>query len=160
MPNDALYQQIYEQVKDIDTTDLSDDVPQGAVMEITEEQKIYFWTRIYLKDENPVVEIGDDITIEYTPTGEKLHTQFICYGKKGMEKDHDQEITNYDPEDDKKVICLMIDTKMVNLNDDIPFIRTLFKTGYHYEYQLVKREELLFVHDKSGTNLDYFDTDF
>ena len=54
----------------------------------------------------------------------------------------------------------MVDTKMVNYNDDIPFIRTLFKTSYHYDYQLVRRDELLFVDKKSGLLLDYFDVDF
>ena len=51
-------------------------------------------------------------------------------------------------------------TKMVNVNEDIPVIRTLFKTGYHYEYQLVKRSELLFINDGNGMVLDYFDCDF
>jgi hypothetical protein len=54
----------------------------------------------------------------------------------------------------------MIDEKMVNNNDDIPFIRTLFKTGNHYEYQLMKRDELLFINDRNGIFLDYFDCDF
>jgi hypothetical protein len=49
---------------------------------------------------------------------------------------------------------------MVNFNDDIPFIRTLFKTGYHYEYQLVKRDDLQFILDKNGMILDYFECDF
>jgi hypothetical protein len=69
-------------------------------------------------------------------------------------------MTNYNPEDDKKCLCLMIDSKMVNFNNDIPFIRTLFKTGYHYEYQLVKREDLQFIIDKNSVILDYFECDF
>jgi hypothetical protein len=51
-------------------------------------------------------------------------------------------------------------SEMVNFNNDIPFIRTLFKTGYHYEYQLVKREDLQFIIDKNGMILDYFECDF
>lgn len=160
MSNNLLYKQIYEQIKNIDTDSLSDDVSNAPIMTIVEEQKIYFWTRIYLKDENPNVEIGDDITIKYEPSGEELKTKFICYGKKGLEKDHDDEVVNYNPEDDKKILCLMIDSKLVNFSESIPFIRTLFKTGYHYEYQLVKREELLFIVDKNNFILDYYDVDF
>lgn len=158
--NNNLYEGLIEQLKAIDTTDLSDNVDQGAVSTITEEQKIYFWIRLYLNDENINAEIGDDITIKYTISGEELKTKFICYDKKGLNTNHIDELTNYNPEDDKKIICLMIDTKLVNGNDDVPFIRTLFKTGYHYEYQLVKREELQFVLDKSGLVLEYFDVDF
>ena len=151
---------IVELIRTIDTTELTDSVDQTAVSKVTEEQKVYFWIRLYLKDENINAEIGDDISINWKLSGEKLITKFICYGKTGLSKDHQDEMTNYNPEDDKKCLCLMIDSKMVNFNNDIPFIRTLFKTGYHYEYQLVKREDLQFIIDKNGMILDYFECDF
>jgi hypothetical protein len=148
-----------EQIRSIDTTEVSD-VVEEVVSKVTEEQKVYFWIRLYLKDDNINAEIGDDISINWTQSGEKLVTKFICYGKQGLSKDHQDEMTNYNPDDDKKCLCLMIDNKMVNFNDDIPFIRTLFKTGYHYEYQLVRRDELQFIIDKNGMILDYYDCDF
>ena len=148
-----------DQIRKIDTTDLSD-VSEEVVSKVTEEQRVYFWIRLYLKDEDINVEIGDDISINWTQSGEKLVTKFICYGKAGLDRDNIDEITNYNPDDDRKVLCLMIDNKMVNFNDDIPFIRTLFKTGYHYEYQLVRRDELQFIIDKNGMILDYYDCDF
>jgi len=54
----------------------------------------------------------------------------------------------------------MVEEKVVNESEDIPFIRTLFKLGRHYEYQLVKRDELQFVIERNGVLLDYFDSDF
>lgn len=158
--HNSYYEKLVEQIKDIDTTDLSDDVDSSVVSKVTEEQRIYFWIRLYLNDDNINAEIGDDIVINYTPSGEKLNTKFICYDKKGLSKDHHGELTSYETEDDRKILCLMIDTKMVNNNDDVPFIRTLFKTGYHYEFQLIKRDELQFVMDKSGLVLEYYDIDF
>lgn len=152
--------EILEQIRSLDTANLSDELEIETTSTIIEEQKIYFWIRLYLNEENPNVQIGDDIVIDWTPSGEKLTTKFICYGKQGLEKDHNDEVVNYNPEDDKRILCLMIDTKMVNFNDDIPFIRTLFKTGYHYEYQLVKRSELLFICERNGLILDYYDCDF
>jgi len=151
---------IIEQVKNIDIEKISDSVTSEPTTEIIEEQKIYFWIRLYINEENPNIEIGDDVTIEYTTSGEKLKTKFAAYGKKGLDKNHQDEMVNYNPEDDKRILCLMIDTKEVNFNDEIPFIRTLFKTGYHYEYQLVKRNELLFKIDKNDILLDYYDCDF
>jgi hypothetical protein len=151
---------LLEQIKTIDTSELSDDVSDDTISKVIEEQRIYFWIRLYLNEEDPNVEIGDDVTIQWTPTGEELKTKFAAYAKAGLERNHEDEVTNYNPDDDKRVLCLMIDTKMVNSNDDIPFIRTLFKTGYHYEYQLVKRNELIFTNDKNGVLLDYYDCDF
>jgi hypothetical protein len=155
----SLYEFVQEQLKDLDTTDLSDDVSDEILTDITPE-KVYFWTRVYLKEENPNIEIGDQVTLKWTVTGEEIKTQFITYGKQGLEKDHDDELTNYNPEDDKKVICLMVDEEVINKSEEIPFIRTLFKLGRHYEYQLVKRDELVFSIDRNGIILDYFDCDF
>lgn len=151
---------IAEVIKSIDTENLSDDVDSNPISTVTEEQKVYFWIRLFLKEEDPNVNIGDDITIEWIPTGEKLQTKFIAFGKKGFDKDGGDEITSYSTEDDKKILSLMIDTKMVDFNDDIPFIRTLFKTGYHYQDNIFKRSELLFVNNRNSIILDYFDCDF
>ena len=54
----------------------------------------------------------------------------------------------------------MVDQDIINKSTDIPFIRTLFKTGIHYEYQLAKRDELLFINDRTGTMIDYYDCDY
>jgi hypothetical protein len=153
-------EKLVEQVKDMDTDSLSDEVDNVSSTEIIEEQKIFFWVRLYLSEIDPNVQVGDDIVIEWSQSGEKLKTKFAAYGKEGVNKDQGAEMTNYNPEDDKRILCLMIDTKMVNFNDDIPFIRTLFKTGYHYEYQLVKRNDLTFTNSRNGMVLDYFDCDF
>ena len=77
-----------------------------------------------------------------------------------MGKDHDDEIINYNLDDDKKVLCLMVDQEKINKGTDIPFIRTLFKISIHYQYQLVKRDELIFVNSRTGETLDYFDCDY
>lgn len=153
-------EQLLEQLRSIEVDNLNNDFELVATSTVVEEQKVYFWIRLYLKEEDSNIEIGDDVVIEWKPTGEKLDTKFIAYGKVGLEKDHQDQVVNWTAEDDKRILCLMIDTKMVNFNDDIPFIRTLFKTGYHYEYQLVKRDELLFVNKRNGFILDYFDCDF
>ena len=155
-----LYDMIMEQVKDIDTAKLSDEVQGGAVAKVTEEQKIYIWIRLFIKKESDSIAAGDDVSITWTPSGEKMKTKFICYGKEGQNKDHGGEVASYNPEDDKKILCLMVDIKDINMNDRIPFIRSLFKQGIHYEYQLVRRDELIFALDKNGEKLDYYDCNF
>ena len=50
--------------------------------------------------------------------------------------------------------------KQVNYNDEIPFIRTLFKNGKHYEYQLMRRDELLFINKRNNIILEYYECDF
>ena len=155
----TLYEFIQEQIMDLETEDLTDEVSDDVQIDITPE-KIYFWTRLYLKDENPNIEIGDWVNITYTTSGEKLKTQFFAYGKTGLDKNHQDELINFNSEDDKKVLCFMVDEKFINESDKIPFIRTLFILGRHYEYQLVKRDELQFVVEKNGIILDYYDCEF
>ena len=139
------YDNLVEQIKTIDTEVIKDwDKNTDPGMRVVEEQKVYIWIRLFLKEESDV-EIGDDIFMTYKPSGEKIETKFICYGKTDLGKDHYDEITNFNPEDDKKILCLMVDQDKINKGTDIPFIRTLFKSGIHYEYQLVRREELIFI---------------
>lgn len=135
------------------------DVDYDAELKIAEEQKVYFWIRLYLKEEDNNATIGDDISIEYIHSGEKIDTKFIYYGKTGLNKDEDG-IVNFTGDDDKKVLCLMIDEKVVNFSEDIPFIRTMFKNSRHYEYQLVKRDEIIFRNKKNGEILNYYDVDW
>ena len=129
-------------------------------LKITEKQKVFFWIRVFLKDEDSASNPDDTVTIKYVGSGESLETKFICYGKKGLDRDNKDEITNYNTEDDKKVLCLMVDSDRVNYNnDDIPYIRTLFKTGRFYEYQLSKRDDLIFMRP-DGSIYNYYDVDF
>lgn len=152
--------QLLEAIKSIDTEGLSDEIEIVSTSKIIEEQKIYFWIRLYLSEEDQNIQRGDDIVITYNPSGEELVTKFICYGKSGLERDHNDEVINYNPDDDKKVLCLMVDENVINYSEEIPFIRTLFKTGRHYEYQLMRRDELLFINKRNGFILDYYDCDF
>ena len=76
-----------------------------------------------------------------------------------MEKDNDG-LVNWNSEENKKVLCLMVDQDKINKGTDIPFIRTLFKSSIHYQYQLMRREELLFINNRTGETLDYFDCDY
>mgnify|MGYP006115020595 CR=1 FL=1 len=152
---------LVEQCRNIDTDESENWKEDKSIStKVIDDQKVYFWIRLYLKDENVNILPGDDIVIKYTLSGEELKTKFICYGKQGLLKDNGELITQYNSEDDKKTLCLMIEEKLVNWNDKIPFIRTLFKTGRHYEFQLIKRDELQFIIDKNNIILDWFDSDF
>ena len=154
------YDNLVEQIKTIDTEVIKDwDKNTDPAMKVVEEQKVYIWIRLYLKEESDS-QIGDDIFMTYSQSGEQLETKFICYGKTDMSKDYNDEIVNYNPEDDKKILCLMVDQDKINKGTNIPFIRTLFKSSIHYQYQLVKRDELLFINSRTGETLDYFDCDY
>ena len=128
-------------------------------VKIIEEQKIYVWSRLYLKEEfNPDLEIGDIIKISYRGQ-EELETQFISYGFKNLEKDHEDEITEADQEIDDKILILMVDQNEINYSTKIPFIQTLFKNSMHYSYEIYKRSELLFINNRTGESMEYFDAD-
>ena len=54
----------------------------------------------------------------------------------------------------------MVDEKIVNEDDSIPFIRTLFRLSRHYEEQLIRNDEMEFKIERNGILLDYYDCDF
>jgi hypothetical protein len=129
--------------------------------EIVEKQKVFFWIRLYLSNDDTICKPEDIITIKHTPTNEELDTKFICYSKRGIDKDTDGQIVNYDNEDDRKVLCLMVDSDRINKDsDDIPFIRSLFRISRFYEFNLLKRDELLFINKSNDTSLVYYDVTF
>lgn len=155
------YNSLINAIKEIDIddiTELDDDSPElHTSSKVIEKQKVYLWVRLYLKTKSNI-NIGDIVTITYKPSGEKLDTIFSCYGKQGINQNHDNEIIDYNPEDDEKILCLMLDEEVLKDNPKIPFIRTLFRSSKHYEFQLVKRDEL--VYSVGEEILDYYDVDY
>lgn len=154
-------EEIISQIKSIDSSEIKEEGNFAPRTQIVEKQKVYFWIRLYLREEDQILDPNDTIKIKYLNSGEVLETKFICYNKSILGQDQDSNVVNYNPEDDKKVLCLMVDSDRINKDsEDIPFIRTLFKIGRYYDYQLMKREELEFIVEKNGQILDYFDVDF
>lgn len=166
-------ERIAEELSKIDTDKVEKWNYDGRVVKIIEEQKVYFWVRLYLSEENSKIKIGNDIIVKYKPlpiylndilaeegNSEELETKFICYDKKGLERNSKGQIVNYNQEDDLRVLCLMVDSSVINTSNEIPFIRTLFKASKYYEYQLLRRSELLFIDKQSGETLEYYDCDF
>lgn len=128
--------------------------------QIVESQKVYAWIRVFLKEEIKI-DTEDSIRMEYLPSGEYIDMQFVCFAKKGLSKDIDGEIVNYNNEDDKKILCIMVDLdKINNHNSDIPFIKTLFRMSNHFEFQLLRTEELKFTNTTKNTDIDFYDTEF
>jgi hypothetical protein len=155
----SIYESLIEKIKEIDTDGLPDEVEIKPQTNIIEKQKVYFWIRLFLKDELLDLQVGDDFEICYTNSGEKLVTKFIAFGKKNLNRDLDSQIINYDPEDDKKILTLMVDSDEFE-SDKIPFIRTLFRTSSYYQFQVYKRDELTFKNTRTGKIVDYIDCNF
>jgi len=150
---------IIEQAKLIDVEKIdytnSDFKPRNQIIE---EQKVYFWIRVYLHDEVSI-DPNTDVTLTYLGSGEKLITKFICYAKKGAEKNQDENVINYNPDEDKKVWCIMIDSNRIDNNSqDIPFIRSLFRISRWYSPQILRLSDLDISYN--DTSISYYDIDF
>jgi len=159
------YDYLAEQVKSLNLDEIDFKNSQyDYVKTKIEKQKIYFWIRVYLSEEIEI-EAGADITIKYVMSGEELDTKFICYAKMGggsiKYENGEPIVVNYNSEDNKKVLCLMVDEEKINYDsEDIPFIRKLFKIGRHYEYELMKRTDLILTVKDTEEMLNYFDIEF
>lgn len=152
---------LIESIKAIDLKNYSHNNEDFAPrVEITQKHKVFFWIRLYLHEEIEI-EPNDIVNLVYTPLNEKLETTFVCYSKPYTSNSNNDNLTEYDPEDDKKVLCLMIDQSRVNENsDDIPFIRSLFKVSRFYEDKVLRKGELKFVIEKNDIDLDYYSIGF
>ena len=155
-----LYDDIVDQASKInlDKVDFNgeDFIPRS---EIKQKQKVFFWIRVYLKEEIEI-EPNTSVNIIWKETNEMIETKFICFAKKGIDKDLVEQVTNYNPEDDKRVLCLMVEEDRINIdNKDIPFLKTLFKIGRFYEKQVWKREDMILT-NVNGEELPWFDIDF
>lgn len=126
--------------------------------EIKEKQKIYYWIRVYLREEMDIEE-NTDIKITYVDSGETLECKFVCYGKKGAEMDNDG-IMRFNPDDNKKCLCFMVDSDRINTNsDDIPYIRTLFTISKYYTPQIFSVDMLNITYGE-GKKIEYYSIDF
>ena len=158
--SDAHLENIVDQAKKVDLNKVNfegeDFQPH---MRIIQKQKTYFWIRLYIKNE---IDIKPEtkINIVFNDGEEKLETYFMYFGKKGIERDSDGQIINFNPEDDKKVLCLLIDSDKVDRdNEDIPYIKTLFPLGKFFKPQYVRKYDFQFIID--GTEpIDFYDIDF
>lgn len=150
---------IIEQAKSIDVEKVDyKNVDFGPQNKVIEEQKVYFWIRIYLKEEVDV-QPNTDITITYQPSEESLVAKFICYAKKGHEKDKQHLVVNYNTEDDKRILCLMVDADRINKkSEDIPFIRSLFKISRYYQPQILRLSEFK-ITDTEDREFEFYDID-
>jgi len=54
----------------------------------------------------------------------------------------------------------MVDEKLVNDKNDIPFIRTLFTFSKHYQEVVYRRTDLVLSVEDKNIILDYFDITF
>lgn len=154
--------------KELENVQISDDADsrinvlinnRDVKVKVTEKQRVYVWIRIYSKEEVDIVE-DDNLEIEYLPSGEKIDAKFVSFGKKNLNRDHDGQIINFDPEIEKKTLCLMVDEDEINNRKDIPFIRTLFKTSRFYEHQIIRRSDLTFTNKRTKESIEYIDCDF
>ena len=123
-------------------------------IDIVERQKEFFWIRIYLPEEDDKLKTGDTVYISYKPTNEKLEMIFGGYEKEGLNRDHNDEVINYVNEDDKSILCCMIDLNRVNKDsDDIPTVRTFFRNSRHYVEEIYRKTDIIISTEE--TEYDY-----
>lgn len=136
-----LLEQLNVAVKNIDYDNLEDE-PSLKINEV-EKSKTFVWTRIYLKDEKDNIKKGEKVLLKYIPTNEEIEMVFGAYEKEGLNKDFDDEVTNYISKDDKKILCCMIDQNRLNKDsEDIPNLRTFFRSSRYYQENLFFKRDL------------------
>jgi hypothetical protein len=158
--SDVHLDNIIDKAKKIDVQNVNFDgedyLPKTKIIQ---KQRTYLWMRLYMKQEIDI-EPETKVQIQYLNGKESLDSFFMYFGKKGLERNKDGEIVNFNPEDDKKILCLLIDVDKLDVdNKDIPYMKTLFPLGKYYQPQYVKKMDFTFVLE-NGTELDFYEIDF
>jgi hypothetical protein len=158
----SLYESIVNMIKGIDDKTLSSIEKEGDAVSVKETEKTmtYFWIRIFLKEECGVITPGDLVDVTYQD--EKLEVIFSSYGRENTRSSSeiDDEVTEYVHEEDKKCLIFLVDEDKIRKDsEDIPFIRTLFRSSPWFELQVYRREELVFKNRKTGEVYEYVGAD-
>lgn len=159
MDSNPFYELIKERLIDIDEKELFNDVDNGVSVKETEKTMTYFWIRIYLKEEATDVLPGDPYRMSYKEE-ENLDITFSTYGRKNerSSSDDDGQVAEYVTEEDKKCLIFLVDEEKIRHNsEDIPFVRTLFRSSPWFEYQVYRRNELSFTNLRTGITHEYVD---
>ena len=137
----SLLNQLQEAVEESDPNKWTDE-PDLKIIQI-ESQKTYVWIRVYLNEEDDILESGDILKIRYTPNNEELEVIFGSYEKVGLNKDNGQEVIGYVTEEDKKILCCMVDSERINKDsEDIPMLRTFFRSSRYYAENIYRKSDL------------------
>jgi GTPase involved in cell partitioning and DNA repair len=70
-----------------------------------------------------------------------MFTNYDKVGKTGTQSD---ELEEYESEEDKKVLCLLVNITELHKSKEHDYIRTLFRKSKYYEERLLKRKDLVF----------------
>lgn len=126
------YENIADKLKDFDTTKMENNESRDTVVKY-KKGKEYTWLRVITENEVQM-DSEDIVTLQYTPTGEKIEIPFRFYDKKGVTDNHDEDVTYYTAKEDKTSLCFLVDIDMLDNNsDDIPNIRRNFKASKYFE---------------------------
>lgn len=150
----------YDMIKDqIDSMDFTNtQFSDNPNMKVDEVQKgtEHIWTRIYLREE---VEIDpkDIIEVKYLPNNTSMQMSFICFGKPITSKNSAEGIANYNPEDDRKVLCVMVESSVLKANKTP---NNFFRANPFTSDVLIRIADMEIYNVTKGVKLDYYDIDF
>jgi hypothetical protein len=151
---EEINERILDIVSNIEISDAWDDEP-SIKKNILERQKEYFWIRVYLTEDDQLLEKGDKLNITHVPSNEKIEMIFGTYEKEGLNKDHNEQVINYVQKDNKSILCCMIDLEKVNKeSNDIPTLRTFFRNSRYYTENIYKKSDVIVSSDKKD-NYEY-----
>ena len=158
---------IYDKIEYNDLHEvIMDGIKFNIQTRILENEQQHFWTRLYLKEEIDLPQ-GCIVEYSYAPTGEKIEMVFTNYDKKNQTDKHFEDLIEYVKEDDKKVLCLLVDMKEINTRQDIPTLRRMFKHSIYFEQMFLRIVDLPFTiitTNEEGTevriNLEYYDVEY
>jgi len=121
--------------------EILNDFRANIEMKIVEEQLEYYWIRVYTKEEYDI-KPGTIVNLAHMPTTETLELMFTNYDKVGKTNTQSEDLEEFEKEENKKVLCLLVNMTDLYKRTDVDLIRKLFRKSKYYEEILLKRKDL------------------
>lgn len=124
---------------------------------VIESQQEYYWIRLYINEESEFSP-KDIITMTHLPTNESIDLIFTNYDKKKRTNKQSEDLEEFTLEEDKEILCLLVNMTKLHSDTDKDFIRTLFRKSKFYKERLLKRKDIKF--ELNGNQITYYDVMF
>lgn len=154
-----IYRAVIEQVKAIEDPSKLDYSNEYVGATIIERQKTFSWVRLYLNNECEDLKSGDVITIHHKYHNETIESFFSFYDKVNNTNKEEDNIKSYIGEDDKKVLCLMVEVEELERSNKT-YMKTIIRGSKFFSPDIIRNSDIEITNTRTGQVFDFYMVSF
>lgn len=150
--------EILNKLKNVNLNDISfgeDEEDYDILNQIVDKQLVFTWSRLLINEEIEDLQIGDEIIMSYKYSDLTLELKFGAFAKVTEVSSTEEGVTEYITEDDKRVLCLMVNEEYLK-DAKYSTISRLFKRSKFFEYLTIQKGDLVFKNKRTNEPIDFY----